>query len=65
MVNALEPPRGVDFGEWTDALTNIISIAYLLLQGARNVPKETLRKRANNTARRPHLSTRTTFCKPR
>jgi hypothetical protein len=27
--------------------------------------KEALRKRANNTARRPHLRTRTTFCKPR
>lgn len=41
-VNALEPPRGVDFGEWADALTDIISTAYLLLQGARNVLKEAL-----------------------
>lgn len=64
MVNALEP-RGVDFGEWADALTDINSTAYLLLQGARNVLKEALRKRANNTARRPHLRTRTKFCKLR
>jgi hypothetical protein len=41
-INALTPPRGVEFDEWAEALTDIISTSYLLLQGARNVMKEAL-----------------------
>jgi energy-coupling factor transporter ATP-binding protein EcfA2 len=41
-LNVLQPPAGVEFAEWADALTDIISTAYLLLQGARNVLKEAL-----------------------
>lgn len=41
-LNALVPPAGVSFEEWAEALTDIISTSYLLLQGARNVLKESL-----------------------
>lgn len=41
-LNALTPPRGVEFPEWAEALTDIISTSYLLMQGARNVLKEAL-----------------------
>jgi hypothetical protein len=41
-VNALRPPPGVEFEEWAEALSDIISTSYLLLQGARNVMKEAL-----------------------
>ena len=41
-LNALTPPAGVSFEEWAEALTDIISTSYLLLQGARNVLKEVL-----------------------
>lgn len=41
-INALTPPDGVEFGEWAEALTDIISTSYLLMQGARNVLKEAL-----------------------
>lgn len=41
-INALTPPPGVEFEEWADALTDTISTAYLLMQGARNVLKEGL-----------------------
>lgn len=43
-INALRPPPGVEFEEWSDALSDIISTAYLLLQGARNVLKEALQR---------------------
>lgn len=41
-LNALTPPPGVEFEEWADALADIISTSYLLMQGARNVLKEAL-----------------------
>jgi hypothetical protein len=41
-INALTPPPGVEFEEWADALTDTISTSYLLMQGARNVLKESL-----------------------
>lgn len=41
-LNALQPPAGVEFEEWAEALADIISTSYLLLQGARNVLKESL-----------------------
>lgn len=41
-LNALTPPCGVEFPEWAEALTDIISTSYLLMQGARNVLKEAL-----------------------
>jgi len=41
-INALIPPPGVEFEEWAEALTDTISTAYLLMQGARNVLKEAL-----------------------
>ena len=41
-LNVLTPPAGMNFGEWAEALADIISTAYLLLQGARNVLKEAL-----------------------
>lgn len=41
-INALRPPAGVEFSEWAEALSDIISTAYLLMQGARNVLKEAL-----------------------
>lgn len=41
-LNALAPPAGVEFEEWVDALSDIISTSYLLMQGARNVLKESL-----------------------
>jgi len=43
-LNALQPPEGVPFPEWAEALADIISAAYLLMQGARNVLKEGLLK---------------------
>jgi hypothetical protein len=41
-INALTPPAGVEFEEWAEALSDIISTSYLLLQGARNVMKEAM-----------------------
>ncbi len=41
-LNALQPPRGVEFGEWAAGLADIISTSYLLMQGARNVLMEAL-----------------------
>jgi len=41
-LNALQPPSGVPFPEWAEALSDSISTAYLLMQGARNVLKESL-----------------------
>jgi hypothetical protein len=41
-INALTPPPSVEFEEWADALTDTISTSYLLMQGARNVLKESL-----------------------
>jgi len=41
-LNALQPPAGVPFSEWAEALADIISTSYLLMQGARNVLKESL-----------------------
>lgn len=41
-INALLPPPGVEFEEWAEALTDTISTSYLLMQGARNVLKESL-----------------------
>jgi len=41
-LNAMTPPSGVPFGEWAEALADIISSSYLLMQGARNVLKESL-----------------------
>ncbi|HSQ05803.1 MAG TPA: DUF87 domain-containing protein, partial [Burkholderiales bacterium] len=43
-VNVLSPPPGVEFEEWSDALSDVISTAYLLLQGARNVLKEAMQQ---------------------
>jgi Helicase HerA, central domain len=40
--NAMRAPDGVPFPEWAEALADIISTAYLLMQGARNVLKEAL-----------------------
>lgn len=48
-LNALQPPSGVEFEEWAEALADIISTSYLLMQGARNVLKEALlQARARN-----------------
>jgi Helicase HerA, central domain len=41
-LNAMTPPSGVPFGEWAEALADVISSSYLLMQGARNVLKESL-----------------------
>ncbi len=41
-INALLPAPGVEFEEWAEALTDIISTSYLLMQGARNVLKEAI-----------------------
>lgn len=41
-LNALSPPSGVGAEEWVSALGDIISTAYLLMQGARNVLSEAL-----------------------
>jgi hypothetical protein len=41
-VNALRAPNGVEFEEWAASLSDIISTAYLLMQGARNVLAEAL-----------------------
>src|SRR5256885_1716455 len=41
-LNMLRAPRGVEPAEWVEALTDTISSAYLLMQGARNVLKECL-----------------------
>jgi len=41
-VNALRSPDGVGFEEWAASLSDIISTAYLLMQGARNVLAEAL-----------------------
>ncbi|HEY4360274.1 MAG TPA: hypothetical protein VGN17_04875 [Bryobacteraceae bacterium] len=41
-LNMLQAPHGVEPAEWAEALTDIISTAYLLMQGARNVLKESL-----------------------
>ncbi len=41
-LNVLQPPTGVEFEEWAEALADIISTSYLLMQGARNVLKEAL-----------------------
>ena len=41
-LNALQPPGDVPFSEWAEALADIISTSYLLMQGARNVLKESL-----------------------
>ena len=41
-INALTAPPGVEFEEWAEALSDIISTSYLLLQGAHNVMKEAL-----------------------
>jgi len=53
-INALTPPPGVEFEEWAEALSDIISTSYLLMQGARNVMKEALLQ-----ARAQHGSTAT------
>jgi hypothetical protein len=42
VINALSPPEGVGMEEWMEALSDIISTSYLLMQGARNVLKEAL-----------------------
>src|SRR5439155_2659043 len=42
LLNALAPPAGVELEEWADALSDVISASYLLMQGARNVLKESL-----------------------
>src|SRR5262249_30673746 len=39
-VNMLQAPAGVQQEEWIEALADIVSTAYLLLHGARNVLKE-------------------------
>ncbi len=41
-LNMLAAPPGVERNEWIEALTDVISTAYLLMQGARNVLKEAL-----------------------
>ena len=41
-INALTAPPGVEFEEWAEALSDIISTSYLLMQGARNVMKEAM-----------------------
>jgi hypothetical protein len=50
-VNMLRPPTGVEQSEWADALTDTISAAYLLMQGARNVLKEALLSASTNCGR--------------
>jgi hypothetical protein len=47
-VNMLQPPTGVEQTEWIEALADIISTAYLLMQGARNVLKEALLSASTN-----------------
>jgi hypothetical protein len=41
-VNALRAPPGVLIAEWIEALADVMSSAYLLMQGARNVLKDVL-----------------------
>ncbi|GEM_PF-789316 len=41
-LNALQPPPGASVEEWVEALTDVIGIVFILLQGARNVLKEAL-----------------------
>src|SRR6266481_8902059 len=41
-LNVMRPPPLVSIPAWVEALTDIVSSAYLLLQGARNVLKEAL-----------------------
>jgi len=53
-INALAPPQGVEFEEWAEALSDIISTSYLLLQGARNVLKEALLQAKGKTLRDAH-----------
>jgi len=43
-LNVLRSPPNVTTSEWIEALADIISVAYMLLQGARNVLKEALHK---------------------
>jgi hypothetical protein len=53
-INVLTPPRGIAGEEWIQALTDIISTTYLLMQGAKNVLAGALhraRKRPNSTLR--------------
>lgn len=45
-INALTPPSGVAFAEWAEALADIISTSYLLMQGARNVFKNAFTRAA-------------------
>ena len=47
-LNMLRPPSGVEQSEWVEALADIISVAYLLMQGARNVLKEALLSASTN-----------------
>jgi hypothetical protein len=47
-VNMLQPPAGVEQSEWVEALADIMSTAYLLMQGARNVLKEALLSASTN-----------------
>lgn len=41
-MNVLQPPVGISGEEWIEALADIIGVAYILMQGARNVLKEAL-----------------------
>src|SRR5206468_2972133 len=41
-LNMLQAPPGVERNEWIEALSDVISGAYLLMQGARNVLKTAL-----------------------
>ena len=39
-LNVMKAPPGVSFEEWVESLADVISAAYILMQGARNVLKE-------------------------
>jgi hypothetical protein len=41
-LNVMQPPEHVEFNEWAEALADIMSSSYLLMQGARNVLKAAL-----------------------
>ena len=70
-LNMLSPPKGVDRQSWIESLTDMISVAYLLMQGARNVLKEALNSAVKNAGDRAtmrdallHLKTQLATCRP-
>jgi hypothetical protein len=55
-LNAMKAPPGVSFEEWVEALADVISAAYILMQGARNVLKEAFLQACREKKERVTLS---------